>query len=133
MHVNLRPHHLLCTRAFKGKGYSSAFVENMHRIIACMKAGAEIALVAGTDDICAACPERIGNCCRSETRVAAFDKAVLTHLPLEHKRYPCAEIENLITEHLTESVYQLICGKCEWKRIGVCCYTDVQRMEVLTI
>lgn len=132
MHVNLRPHHLLCTRAFKGKGYSPAFVENMRRIIDCMKAGAEIALIAGADDICAACPERIGNRCRSEAKVAAFDKAVITHFPLERKRYPYTEIENLITVRLTEAVYELICGNCEWQRTGVCCYADVQRMELLS-
>lgn len=30
--ITLRPHHLLCTQAYSGKGYDEAFVRNMDRV-----------------------------------------------------------------------------------------------------
>ena len=125
--LRLRPHHLLCTRAFKGKGYSPAFVKNMQCVINRLKTGCDITMVAGLDDICAPCPERIGNRCRSETRVTAFDSAVLSGFCLERKTYSYAEIDRILITHLSEPVYNTICSGCEWKRIGICCYADVRR------
>ena len=55
--LSLRPHHLLCTRAFKGNGYSPVFVENMQRVIDLLKNGCYITLVTGVDAICDPCPE----------------------------------------------------------------------------
>lgn len=123
----LRPHHLLCTRAFKGNGYSPAFVENMQRVIDLLKTGCDITLVTGVDAICAPCPERIGNHCRSEAKVMGFDEAVLSQLGLERKTYTYTEIEKVLTARLTEPVYEYICRGCEWKQTGICCYADVKR------
>ncbi|AIW90142.1 MULTISPECIES: DUF1284 domain-containing protein [unclassified Treponema] len=123
----LRPHHLLCTRAFKGNGYSPAFVENMQRVIDRLKTGCDITLVTGVDAICALCPERIGNHCRSEAKVMGFDEAVLSQLGLERKTYTYTEIEKVLTARLTEPVYECICRGCEWKQTGICCYADVKR------
>ena len=123
----LRPHHLLCSRAFKGNGYSPAFVENMQRVIDRLKTGCDITLVTGVDAICAPCPERIGNHCRSEAKVTGFDEAVLSQLGLERKTYTYTEIEKVLTARLTEPVYECICRGCEWKQTGICCYADVKR------
>lgn len=126
--INLRPHHLLCTRAFKGKGYSAAFVENMQCVINRLRLGCDIILVEGIDDICTPCPERIENRCRSEAKVTAFDKAVLSRFRLKIKTaYSYAEIERMLNAELTEPVYDCICRNCEWKQTGICCYADVQR------
>ena len=125
--LNLRPHHLLCTRAFKGKGYSPAFVENMQRVINRLKTGCDITLITGVDDICTPCPERIGNHCRSEARVTGFDEAVLSQLGLERKTYAYTEIDRILESRLTEPVYEYICRGCEWKQTGICCYVDVKR------
>ena len=125
--LNLRPHHLLCTRAFKGKGYSPAFVENMQRVINRLKAGCSITLITGVDAICGPCPERIGNHCRSEAKVQAFDAAVLSQLGLERKNYAYIEVDRILKSRLTESVYECICRGCEWKQTGICCYADVKR------
>jgi len=125
--LNLRPHHLLCTRAFKGKGYSPAFVENMQRVINRLKTGCDITLITGIDDICAPCPERIGNHCRSESRVTGFDEAVLSQLGLERKTYAYTEIDRILESRLTDPVYECICRGCEWKQTSICCYADVQR------
>ena len=125
--LNLRPHHLLCTRAFKGKGYSPVFVENMQHIINRLKTGCDITLITGADAICDPCPERIGNHCRSEAKVTGFDEAVLLQFGLERKTYTYTEIEEVLTARLTESVYECICRGCEWKQTGICCYADVKR------
>lgn len=125
--LNLRPHHLLCTRAFKGKGYSPAFVENMQRVIDQLKSGCGITLVTGLDAICAPCPERIGNHCRSEAKVTGFDEAVLSQLGLERKTYTYTELDRILETRLTESVYDCICRGCEWKQTGICRYADVRR------
>ena len=125
--LNLRPHHLLCTRAFQGKGYSPAFVENMQRVINHLKNGCDITLVEGVDDICALCPERIGTRCRSETRVTSFDAAVLSGLRLERKSYSYIEMDRILRAQLTEPVYDCLCSGCEWKQTGICCYADVRR------
>ena len=125
--LNLRPHHLLCTRAFKGKGYSPAFVENMQRVINRLKAGCDITLITGVDAICDLCPERIGNHCRSEAKVTGFDEAVLSQLGLERKNYAYAEVDRILESRLTEPVYECICRGCEWKQTGICCYADVRR------
>ena len=130
--LNLRPHHLLCTRAFKGKGYSPAFVENMQCVINRLKTGCDITLIEGVDDICASCPERIGNRCRSETKVTAFDTAALSLLQLERKTYSYTKIDRILIAQLTEPAYHCICRGCEWKETGICCYADVRR-TLLTV
>lgn len=125
--LKLRPHHLLCTRAFKGKGYSHAFVCNMIRVIEQLKTNCIITLVEGSDAVCSNCPERIGKRCRSEEKINRFDGAVLDYIHLEKKNYRYAEVERILAVHLTESAYNSICSRCEWKATGVCCYADVQR------
>ena len=125
--LSLRPHHLLCTRAFKGNGYSPVFVENMQHVIDLLKNGCYITLVTGVDAICDPCPERVGNHCRSEVKVTGFDEAVLSQLGLERKNYAYAEVDRILESRLTEPVYECICRGCEWKQTGICCYVDVKR------
>ena len=123
----LRPHHLLCTRAFKGNGYSPAFIENMYRIIDCIKNSNAITLIAGVDRICSACPERCGTQCAAEAKVTALDSATLFYFQLELRAYTYAELESVIESRLTEDIYNAVCGDCRWKQAGVCCYADVSR------
>lgn len=124
--LKLRPHHLLCTRSFKGKGYSHEFVCNMSRVIEQLKTNCIITLVEGADAVCSHCPERIGKRCRSEEKINRFDDAVLEHLHLSRKTYRYAELERILAGHLTESAYNSICSGCEWKENSVCCYADVK-------
>jgi hypothetical protein len=51
--MKLRPHHLLCTQGYSGRGYNDAFVENLNAVTAYLRSGdnASITLVCGTDDI----------------------------------------------------------------------------------
>jgi len=61
--MRLRPHHLLCTQGYSGKGYSDDFVQNMTAITNRLRneAGIVINIVFSTDDICAKCPQMIDN------------------------------------------------------------------------
>ena len=52
MTVRLRPHHLLCVLTYVGRGYGPGFTANMTRVAERLRAGEDIALVAGPDDIC---------------------------------------------------------------------------------
>jgi uncharacterized protein len=52
--VRLRGHHFICLQFFRGEGYSEAFVENLRRVIE-RTAETPALLVAGADDVCAAC------------------------------------------------------------------------------
>ena len=56
--IHLRPHHLLCLQAFRGKGYSESFVKKMTEVHAMLRENPklEIRLAEGADDLCAACP-----------------------------------------------------------------------------
>jgi hypothetical protein len=54
MTVRLRPHHLLCSLTFIGKGYSPTFVENFEKVIQRIVTDNEpVQVVDGPDDICA--------------------------------------------------------------------------------
>jgi hypothetical protein len=52
MPVRLRGHHFLCMLTYRGYGYTPAFVANMSRVVAAIKAGAPVELTEGPDDIC---------------------------------------------------------------------------------
>lgn len=51
--LRLRPHHLLCTLTYIGRGYSPAFTANMDAICARLCTGETAIIVSGADDICA--------------------------------------------------------------------------------
>jgi Uncharacterized conserved protein len=125
--MKLRPHHLLCTRAFTGKGYSEAFVKNMQDIIRRLREGAVVELQCGPDDICAACPEHTGDGCKSEEKVCRLDADTIANLWLVKEKYTYAEIEEILQDNLDETVYAAICSECEWHKSGVCTYECVMR------
>jgi uncharacterized protein len=54
--VRLRGHHLICLQFFRGEGYSEEFVENLGHVID-RATGEPALIVAGIDNVCAACPE----------------------------------------------------------------------------
>jgi uncharacterized protein len=125
--MKIRPHHILCTRAFRGKGYSACFIKNMQAVIKQIKTDSSIELLCGIDGICSVCPERTGSICRSEGKVQELDANTIKYLHLEKQNYPYSEIEKILDERFGEDVYNKICGKCEWKKTGVCTYADVKR------
>ena len=118
--LELRPHHALCIRFFKGHGYSPDFTENMRRIILRLESGEMVQLVSGTDSVCSACPENQNGTCKSQERVQDFDSAVLVHSGLKlGSRISwndiCDCIETTVLQ--PEGVFGSICGDCQWSAL----------------
>ena len=60
--IKLRPHHLLCTQGYSGKGYSENFVKNMDKVVSRLRTdkNAQVQIVFDTDCLCQECPSKIG-------------------------------------------------------------------------
>ncbi|WP_040327363.1 DUF1284 domain-containing protein [Clostridium ihumii] len=121
--MKLRPHHLMCTQGYGGKGYDKSFVENMNYITNVIKndKNAIIELVFSTDDICKSCPNMKGlNLCNTNNKVKSIDNKVIKYFNLEEKKYNYHEIVNFIKENITEEIMDDICSLCEWYSISNC-------------
>lgn len=121
--MKLRPHHLLCTQGYSGKGYSKDFVKNMDIITDEIRnnKNSKINLIFSTDDICKSCPEKLGtDLCSSNEKVKTIDKKVVKYFNLEEKEYNYNNIVNYIKENMTEDIMDDICKSCEWYSISKC-------------
>src|SRR5574344_2151191 len=88
--ITLRPHHLLCTQGYSGKGYSDDFVENMDKIVDYLRNNedAKIMLKFGDDDLCSRCPNMDDKkLCRTEEKVRRFDEKTVKYFNLCEKEY----------------------------------------------
>ena len=77
MSIKLRPHHLLCTQGYSGKGYSKEFVENMDEVVKRLRTeeATEVTIVFSTDDLCAQCPNGKGtDLCSTQEKVEDVDR-----------------------------------------------------------
>ena len=115
--IKLRPHHLLCTQGYSGKGYSREFVENMTEIVKSIKnEKVQVQLIFSEDDICSKCPNLSeNNICKSDT-VNIIDNKVIKYFELEEKIYEYAikEMVGHSIKDITESVYTV--RDLEWLR-----------------
>lgn len=119
--IQLRPHHLLCTRFFEGKGYSSDFTVHMTETIERLQAGAQVRLVDGADEICGSCPNMQKGRCITQEKVVRYDAGVLEHTGLAcGDTLDYRELYRLIGERIIEQgTMGEICGDCSWSDI---CY-----------
>ena len=64
MSIVLRPHHLLCTQGYSGKGYDNDFVAHMTDVVHQLRdvPGTTIHLTFSTDTLCSCCPNKLGTC-----------------------------------------------------------------------
>ncbi len=119
-HYNLRPHHGLCLHFFRGAGYSDAFVQNMAAIQHALAQNPAIQLVAGADQVCAACHHRVGQTgCDAQQKVARYDAAVLALCQCQVGDVLAwddffAKVQGRI---LRENRLGEICSDCEWYAI----------------
>lgn len=115
--IRLRPHHLLCIRGFRGKGYSEAFIRNMSEIVANLNEAAgqtdateyredygltsnpacrgdsslNVMIVFGADDICRCCPHLTDEgVCDQDEKVSAYDRRAAEVLGLCEGIHECA-------------------------------------------
>lgn len=125
--VRLRPHHLLCTQGYSGKGYSDDFVDGMDRVTKQLRENADamVEITFSTDSICEACPSKVGEgLCRDDEKVLRYDASVREILELEEKNYSYHELIDrldtfLITSDDVNRLYR-ICGDCKWYPISAC-------------
>ena len=121
--MKLRPHHLLCTQGYSGKGYNEEFVENMTRITTYLRYDANplIEIVFTTDDICSKCPRKLGeNLCESNEKINGFDGKVVSYFGIEEKQYNYRELTQEINSKMTIEMMNDICGECEWYPKSAC-------------
>ena len=124
--VRYRPHHLLCSLGFQGKGYSSAFVTNMAAIVddrlrAPGGNDVVIEITGETDDICAPCPRRRGTLCEVQPHIAALDARHARALGLfAGARLTWGEAKRRIRKRVPPEGLQHLCAGCQWLELGVC-------------
>lgn len=121
--MKLRPHHLLCTQGYSGKGYSSDFVLNMTAITTCLRTEAStmVELVFSTDDICEKCPNMLGtDLCTEQRKVKSFDNKMIDYFSLEEKSYVYQALVKEIDEKMTEAMLEDICASCNWYPVSAC-------------
>lgn len=88
--MRLRPHHLLCTQGYSGKGYSEGFVAHMDQGVEKLRGNkpVEIELVFDTDVLCTACPHKLGeNLCDTNEKVKGFDHKLVSYFNLKEGKY----------------------------------------------
>ena len=125
--IRLRPHHLLCTQGYNGKGYSDAFVSNMDRVTEKLRRdrNAHIEIVFSTDSLCSSCPSKVSDgICKSDNKVLNFDNGVVNILKLEEGIYSYQELISRLDDYLSSGVgderLKAICGDCEWYSVSPC-------------
>ncbi len=121
--MDLRPHHLLCTQGYGGKGYSGEFVENMNRLTDRLRSGepVSIRLKFSTDDLCTYCPHMLGeDFCRTNEKVKRFDRKVVEYFHLEEKEYIYQELVEKIRKEITPEMLADICAGCSWYPVSAC-------------
>lgn len=121
--MKLRPHHLLCTQGYSGRGYNKEFVENMTAITTKLRNDADIVvdIVFSTDDICSKCPRMVKfDVCESNEKVKRFDQKVVDYFGLEEKSYVYQNIICEINAKMTAFMMDDICSGCEWYPVSAC-------------
>lgn len=112
---------------FRGLGYSPAFVENMQAVVDSFfaRGSRRTELLAGPDDICAACPHLRDAACTGvaggEAAVRQRDEAVLNTLGLAPgDRLGSSDLTRLIPERITADSLATLCVGCQWLDLGYC-------------
>ena len=121
--MKLRPHHLMCTQSYAGKGYDEDFVKVMDKITYELRNNKEylINIVFSTDDKCVACPNKIDiNLCKTNEKVNNIDSKVIKYFNLEEKENIYKDIVNYIKNNITLEIMDDICKECEWYNISEC-------------
>ena len=123
MLIKLRPHHLLCTQGYSGKGYDDEFVKNMNIVVGKLrdKEPVKIQLVFSTDDLCGSCPNKKGSdLCDTNEKVKRFDRKVVDYFGLEEKEYVYQDIVDEIDRKITPEMLADICDGCGWYAVSAC-------------
>ena len=90
MSIVLRPHHLLCTQGYSGKGYDNDFVAHMTDVVHQLRdvPGTTIHLTFSTDTLCSCCPNKLWtDLCDTQEKLKRYDAKTVEYFGLEEKDY----------------------------------------------
>lgn len=119
--VHFRPHHVLCTIGFQGKGYSAAFVQNYIALKKELQDDTQVRIVAKTDDICSACPHQRDAQCTKEKKIQRLDARHAKALGLkEGMLYTWGTLFERVRQHVKPEDLDILCQGCVWLPFGVC-------------
>lgn len=121
--IRLRPHHLLCTQGYSGKGYSTEFVQNMSAIVHSLRnvPGTRIRLVFGSDSLCAHCPHHTADdLCETQEKVSRFDRKTVEYFDLHEGEYVYQDLIRAIDTQMTSVMLEDICRGCAWYPVSAC-------------
>lgn len=121
--LEVRPHHLLCMKAFIGRGYSKKFADNMTDIILNLNEdkNQSIKIKASLDSICSKCPNNIENKhCATNEEVLQMDNKVMIYFNITEGVYKYEKIESLIYNNINEDIIEDICKNCSWYKKTNC-------------
>ena len=107
--IRLRPHHLLCTQGYSGKGYSTEFVQNMSAIVHSLRnvPGTRIRLVFGSDSLCAHCPHHTADdLCEAQEKVSRFDRKTVEYFDLHEGEYVYQDLIRAIDTQMTPAMLE---------------------------
>ena len=130
----IRPHHVLCMRAYTGSGYSEEFKIRIEKIIKELKVTneflqveninderKEVAMIFSTDSLCEKCPNKQGeNICTSQEKVSLLDLKVIKYFNLKEGIFSYKDLENQVYDNINEEVFDDICKECEWYSVTNC-------------
>jgi len=121
--IRFRGHHLICLHFFKGEGYNPEFIENLAHLINRAKAGEEIKVSAGADDVCRMCPFLNNEECFynevAEAEIREMDSLALKLLRLKKQdSINWLDIKNRISAVFGKWA-AIYCGKCGWRQACV--------------
>ena len=121
--MKLRPHHLLCTQGYSGKGYNNDFVQNMTDITTRLRneTNTVIEIVLSTDDICSKCPSMIDvDLCKDNDEIKQRDKKISDCFGIEEKEYIYQELIAEIDSKMTVEMMDEFCSDCSWYSVSAC-------------
>ena len=132
--IRLRPHHLLCTQTYSGKGYSDKFVANMDSVTERLRNESDIKveIVFSTDNVCDSCPFKVREgVCQSDAKVLGYDEGVIKALGLKEGIYSYQELISRLNDYLLSHIenggLNSICADCEWYEI---CNNSVYKLSL---
>jgi hypothetical protein len=118
--VRVRGHHLVCLHFYRGEGYDDRFVENLAMVLQRLGDGPAV-VVAGADDVCAACAGLRAGLCTfrpdMEAEIRRLDSLAVRLLGVETGQEVCfAALRESLPDVLGEWRAQA-CAECDWKAI----------------
>ena len=136
--ICLRPHHLLCTQGYSGKGYSDEFVKEMSAVTDKLRKDPDIKvrIVFDTDRLCGKCPAKLGEgVCKDDKKVLRYDQKVKEILNLTEGvvsyREMTQKIDDYIIQGSGDERLKGICGDCAWYDKSACSKNILTKKYIL--